>query len=84
MFSEEIFPGCHRAFIERYVSRTISDYLLLLIVKTSREVELLARLSHPHVVRYYDNWLELREARSVANGDAGVCGTILHLAPVLI
>lgn len=39
---------------------------------TSREVELLAQLSHPHVVRYYDNWMELKEAgSSVANGDTG-------------
>jgi len=43
-------------------------------MKTSREVEFLATLSHPHVVRYYDNWMELKEAGpSVAAGDAGAC-----------
>ena len=44
-----------------------------MLLKTSREVELLASLSHPHVVRYYDNWLELKEAGpSFAAGDAGL------------
>jgi len=48
--------------------------VVVIVMKTSREVEFLATLSHPHVVRYYDNWMELKEAGpSVAAGDAGAC-----------
>jgi len=54
------------------LSASVSQALCLCWLQTFREVELMASLSHPHVVRYYDNWLELKEAGlPVARGNTG-------------